>query len=478
MLRNLSYRFKVPLMLSVTILLTAVVVTLVLTWRAYDDLRDELFRNAAEVGAVLSNTLPTALKHDDLWNAYQILGAAVSSSDKGGERLLIVLDKSQRVYVSNDPERFPTLSALRLHGSEFARVEHAVASGHSLKPYAFEHPDNERIFVIVPLLDDGVAVGILIVGYLRSVFIPRFYAIVQGVVFSSLAVLAILLPVGWYLGKRMVTPLARLADGLREIGRQPLEQIHCPVYDGDDEIGQLGARFQHMLQGLQEKQRLEQQVVASQRLAAVGRLAAGVAHEINNPLGGMLNAINTFKHHGHADTITKRTLSLLERGLAQIQDTVSALLVEARPQSHPLTPQDVDDVHMLLQPDARKKALKVGWHNGLKAALPLPSTEIRQVLINLSLNAVQAAPRSTVVDCRIEHKREQLQITVKNQGNSIVPTQTDRLFEPFVHDNPAGNGLGLWVTYQIVRQMRGQITVKSEDGHTCFTVHLPLESAA
>jgi signal transduction histidine kinase len=231
-----------------------------------------LFRNAAEVGAVLSNTLPTALKHDDLWNAYQILGAAVPSSDKGDERLLIVLDKSHRVYVSNDPERFPTLSALRLHGSEFARVEHAVASGHSLKPYAFEHPDNERIFVIVPLLDDGVAVGILI-------------AIVQGVVFSSLAVLAILLPVGWYLGKRMVTPLARLADGLREIGRQPLEQIHCPVYDGDDEIGQLGARFQHMLQGLQEKQRLEQQVVASQRLAAVGRLAAGVAHEINNPLG-------------------------------------------------------------------------------------------------------------------------------------------------------------------------------------------------
>jgi signal transduction histidine kinase len=332
--------------------------------------------------------------------------------------------------------------------------------------------------VIVPLVDDGVAVGTLIVGYSRSLFLPRFYGIVQRVALSSLAVLAILLPVGWYLGKRMVTPLARLANCLGEMGRKPLDQIRCPVHDGRDEIGQLGTRFQQMLQELREKQRLEQQMVASERLAAVGRLAAGVAHEINNPLGGMLNAISTFRQHGRQDAITEKALSLLERGLAQIRDTVSALLVEARPESHALTPRDVDDILMLLQPDANKKALQVTWDNGLTEPLPLPSTLIRQVLMNLSLNAVQAAPRGSVVDCRIRRDQHLLCIEIENEGDGIPREQTHALFEPFVHQNPTGSGLGLWVTYQIVQQLNGEISVKSEAGHTCFTVQLRLEAAA
>ena len=176
--------------------------------------------------------------------------------------------------------------------------------------------------------------------------------------------------------------------------------------------------------------------------------------------------------------MTEKTLSLLERGLKQIGDSVSALLVEARPESRALTPQDIDDVHTLVKPDAQKRAIRLHWSNNLQGAFTLPSTPVRQVLINLSLNAVQAAPDGGTVTCGIDQEQDCLHIRVDNEGADIPSEQLNRLFEPFVHHNPSGSGLGLWVTYQIVQQLHGDIAVKSAKGHTRFSVRLPLEIAA
>jgi signal transduction histidine kinase len=478
MLGDISYRFKVPLMLSASIVLTGLVVSLALIWRAYGDLRDDLFQNAVDVGGVLSNTLPGALKHDDLWQAYRILAAAESAGTSGSARNLIVLDEEYRVYVSNRPRSFPVLSELGAQGPELARVEGFVQAEASLKPYVFDRPENEYFYVIIPLVDDDVALGTLIMGYSRTLFLPRFYSIVKRVTYSSLIVLAVLLPFGWYLGNRAVMPLTKLAKCLGKVGRQPLEEVQCSVAEGKDEIGQLGTSFRQMLQELREKQRLEHRMVASERLAAVGRLASAVAHEINNPLGGMLNAIRTFRHHGRSDDVTEKTLLLLERGLGQIGETVAALLVETRSESHALTPQDIDDVYTLLQPDAQRRSIHLRWKNGLRNALSLPSTQVRQILINLSLNAVQATPEGGTVLCDIQKERNYLHIHVDNEGEPIPPERVNRLFEPFVQHNPSGSGLGLWVTYQIVQQLNGKIAVNSDGGHTCFTVQLPLELAA
>jgi signal transduction histidine kinase len=286
--------------------------------------------------------------------------------------------------------------------------------------------------------------------------------------------MAVLLPIGWYLGDRMVRPLIQLANCLGRVGRQPLEQIQCTLHEGSDEIGQLGVRFHQMLHELEQKQRLETQMVAAERLAAVGRLAAGVAHEINNPLGGMLNAISTYRRHGSADPVAEKTFGLLERGLQQIRDTVSALLVEARASSHDLTPQDVDDVATLLRPDAQKRAVRLSLENSLAAPLPVPASPVRQVLINLSLNAVQATPAGGAVHCRIHSGEGRLAIEVDNEGETIPAERLRHLFEPFVHHNPAGHGLGLWVTYQIIQQLQGRIDVESQAGCTRFTVLLPV----
>lgn len=477
-LGNLSYRYKVPMMLSATILLTGIVVSIALTWRTFADLRADLFRNAVEVGSVLSNTLPAALKHDDLWLAYQIIGAAKVDGESESERLLIVLDDEYRVYVSNRPDLFPVMSELRTQGEQLAKVEREVKRRPTLTPYSLELPDSDHIFTVIPMIDDGIAIGTLLIGYPRSLFLPRFLGIVRRVAYSSLIVLAVLLPIGWYLGNRAVKPLSQLAHCLGRVGSAPLEAVDCQLEEGRDEIGQLGVSFRQMLLELREKEQLEQEMVASERLAAIGRLAAGVAHEINNPLGGMLNAINTYRRHGVPDELAGRTLSLIERGLNQIGDTVSALLVEARSESHRLTPQDIDDVYMLLQPDVQRRSIRLGWENCLDTTVGLPSTQVRQVLINLALNAVQATTDRGDVSCRVETSGRLLRIAVANSGDEIGPEQMQRLFEPFTHFNEEGSGLGLWVTYQIVKQLDGRIDVARREGRTVFSVDLPLRTAA
>jgi signal transduction histidine kinase len=174
--------------------------------------------------------------------------------------------------------------------------------------------------------------------------------------------------------------------------------------------------------------------------------------------------------------VTSRTISLLERGLTQIKETVAALLVEARMESHALTREDLEDIRTLVAPEAGKKHLRIQWRNEIHGPIPLPSTPVRQVLINLLLNAVQAASERGHVRGQVAVDSRTLGIDVENDGRPLSARQREHLFEPFLGDS--GSGLGLWVTYQIVQQLKGEIDVDCGAGLTRFKVRLPLEHSA
>jgi signal transduction histidine kinase len=232
-----------------------------------------------------------------------------------------------------------------------------------------------------------------------------------------------------------------------------------------------------MLQELEEKKSMQKQMLASERLAAIGRLTAGISHEINNPLGGMLNAISTYKKHGSGDAMTMKTLSLLERGLLQIRETVGALLVEARLESHALTRQDFEDARTLVTPEAQGKSAQLLWSNEIVDPLPLPSTQVRQILLNLLLNAVTAVEHKGRLECSIARVNGSLRMAIANDGRQISRERLDHLYEPFAAQNDeaaGGSGLGLWVTYQLVQQLNGSIVADSQPAGTTFTVELPI----
>lgn len=482
--RDLSFRYKIPLRGTLLVVITAVMVTGGILLREYEQIRQDLYASAGNMGRVLAKTLITPLRHDDTWRAYEIISTPLqqegaSQGNPLNADLLVVLDARQRIYVSTRPTHYPILVMLSQVRPEYAALEQAIAEYKDDAPVVREIDGLNVFHLIAPIRAEDALLGYLVIEYPKSLFLPRFLDIVERALLVTLIVLALILPVSWYWGRRMADPLVNLAKCIGKVGPDIPEPDLCDLYESRDEIGLAGTQLRQMLAELRNKQTLEREVMANERLAAVGRLSAGIAHEINNPLGGMLNAISTYKRHAQPDTLAAaKTLSLIERGLLQVKQTVAALLVEARVESHALRCQDVEDIHTLIVHDAQKKHLTLHWENGMTDSAPLPSTQIRQILLNLLLNAVQASPDGGHLECHIDCLDDMLHLRIINEGEPISPQRMEHLFEPFAGSSGSGHGLGLWVTYQLVQQLNGGIEVASGTEHTCFTITLPYRTAA
>ena len=473
---DLSLRQKLPLWGGLLIVVTAVVVTGSNLAQTRENIKKNMLLRSETLGRSLARTLYSAMSQDDVWRAYEIISFLTKAEERHPSFQLdsiVLLDAEDRVYVSTRPRTYPIQTGLAELGPEFARLRGSLAgSGGRLVEQESEH-----ILLAIPLVAEGVTLGTLVMVHPADYYRASFDRIVARTAWTTLAVLLILLPVTWFWGRRMASPLSLLTHRMAELGQRLPAPLPDRIYPHADELGRLFQVYDQMRQELADKEALERQVLKSDRMAALGRLTASIAHEINNPLGGLLTALDTLKRHGNHDPVLDRVVPLLERGLHQIKDIVAALLVEAKAKSRPLTHQDVDDVHTLLAQEAKKKGVSWDWRNDLTEEFALPATLVRQVLINLLLNAVQAAGEGETggghVQVGIERHANRLRIEVENNGRAIPPELREHLFEPFTGMNEDGHGLGLWITYQIVQQLGGRIDVDSQAGRTRFVVELP-----
>lgn len=481
MLFNLSLRYKLPLWGSALIVVTALTLSASFMAQAWDDLQHDLQRSSQALGLTLARSLFPILLHDDLWRAYETVSAPMqlgAEPDATRPESIVVLDRERRVYVSTNPERHPVLTPLADLGSDYRDLDRALQPSAPAASFTWDNAGSPHLFVIVPVANDEVRLGTLIVSHEKMAPLPRFLGLAGRALLITLLVLAVLLPINWYWGGRMTRPLTLIAARMNRIGRGIPEPLDPALYPYRDELGEMFRAYGTMVDELRAKESLEKSMVHSERLAALGRLSAGVAHEINNPLAGMLTAVDTLKQRPDLDPRVLRTVDLIERGLAQIRDTVRALLVEAKASGRALTPSDIDDVRSLLHTQAERKSLRVDWHNGLHGQVALPANLVRQVLINLLLNAIQAALPGGHVGCVVEQSGDGLRLTVRNDGAPLTGEQLDHLFEPFMTGRESGHGLGLWVSYQIVQQLGGTISAANDAGQVQFEVRLPPEKPA
>jgi two-component system NtrC family sensor kinase len=477
MIRNLSFRYKIPLRSSLLIAITAISVSASLMYGGYYDLEDDALQNADRTSRILVYSLKPLLLNDDVWRSYETINSPMQST--GGKKAnyideILILNPRQQVYVSTNPKQFPVRSEFALINPKLNQLSSVISASLVDTPKSVEIAEAGKSYMVTPIISDGVLLGTLVIGYSNSMFLPHFYDIAWRSIVTTLIVSAVLLPLSWFWGWRMSIPLTQLSDSMARVGAEtPLpDPDEFDLYESRDEVGQMGNALKRMVSDLKNKENLEKQMLFSERLAAVGRLTAGIAHEINNPLGGMLNTINTAKKHGTSDPQMQKTISLLERGLLQIKVIIGALLVEAKFQNHPLTVQDIEDTRTLVLTNVRNKSTELIWENDILETLPLPSTMVRQVLINLLLNAIQAS--DAYVNCHVYGDSTNLFMVVKNDGKHIDSEQMGYLFEPFATWREDGLGLGLWMTYQIISQLNGLITMQSQPGETIFTVTLPL----
>lgn len=476
---DLSFRYKIPLWGSLLILLTALVITLSFSIESYRGLKHDMTHSSEALGWTLAKTIYPYLVHDDVWHAFELVnapyhGATESGSDFQAEGM-IVFNQRNQVFVSSQPERYPLLANMGQMPGAFPDLVEALAGARDDTPIILEQPGSSMMLLAIPIISDNVMLGSLVMMFPTSKLWLRYFSLVKRAAFITLVILAVLLPINWYWGQRMAVPLVMLAQRLGTMRQHLPSKIEPNLYAYDDELGRLFKAFGVMLEELREKESMERLMIQSDRMAIIGRLTAGIAHEINNPLGGMLNAIDTLKRHGSPDTLTERTISLLDRGLEQIRETVAALLVQTKLKSRNLLPQDVEDVLTLIVHQAQNKGLRVESRINMAGELAVPSTLARQIMINLLINAIQAAGEQGRVVFETVEVFGQLHITVSNNGKEIAPDQMKYLFEPFNPLSESGHGLGLWVTYQIVQQLGGQISASSQDGITRFDVVIPLE---
>ncbi len=475
---NLSFRYKIPLWGGALILISVLAVSAAMMFKAYEDLKEDVRISAEGLGGILTKTLFSPLLHDDVWRAFEQVNAAFHGRKPGNPiqpELIFVVGPVGQIMVSSAPAELPMLASLETLGpgyAELARVLDRPIPGESI---SHDPGGIRRVFFAFPIREESAQAGTLVLAYSKDVFLPRFRGhALYGALIGAL-VLAVLLPLNWYWGQRMARPLVNLA---RRMGRAVHGGQEDPIRDSypyQDELGQLFLAYDAMLVEMREKTMLERELLQTERLTAIGRLASGIAHEVNNPLGGMLMALDTLRERGALPEHAMKTMGMLERGLKQIQEIVAALLVQARDQSRPLTEQDLDDVHTLIHPQVLKKSQRLNWRTGLPKDARPPAAACRQVLINLLLNAVQATSEGGRIDVVLEARDGGLSLRVSNQAAPIPPDRLEHLFEPFVSGREGGHGLGLWVTYQIVRQLGGRIDATCEDGEVRFEIWLPME---
>ncbi|HUW51733.1 MAG TPA: HAMP domain-containing sensor histidine kinase [Sulfuricella sp.] len=480
---DLSFRYKIPLWGSMLIIVTAIAVSASMIVDTYDELKEDLIIDSDTLARSLTSNLFPALLHDDTWRAFEIISTAIDSpySDWPGQaqaEAILVVDNALNIVVSTHPKMAPISTDISELSPEYAALADQISQMGEHPSQAIELPGSNRFYYITPISRGNAHLGTLIIVYPQGVFMPRFFDIAWHGLSVGSFILAILLPLNWYWGRRMTLPLLLLASRMSKTSGKWPADLEPDLYTHRDELGQLFEAYHLMLEELKAKESLEKQMEQSERLAALGQLAAGIAHEVNNPLGGMLTAIDTLKRHGNVDPRTMKTIALLERGLTQIRDTVGALLVEAKLKSRNLLPQDIEDVQTLITPLANKKAIYITWHNSLDGDIPLPATLVRQILINLLLNAVQAATQQGEVLFDIHVMDGNLRVVVENNGKTLSPEQISHLFEPFSPLSRDGHGLGLWVTYQIVHQLGGHVEVEKESNdYMRFTVEIPMGGA-
>lgn len=327
----------------------------------------------------------------------------------------------------------------------------------------------------------GEVVGILYVGARQAAFsrlVNSFNERVALVAFGTiLGTLLLAVPVSRAV-TRPLQELRELAEANRRVAHGDMS-VRVPVRAGGD-VGELANSFNAMLDELQATQ---DQLVQSEKLASLGQLAAGVAHELNNPLATVLLFSDILLHECGPDDPRRTDLELIAKETRRCKGIVAALLDFARQNQVAAQPTNLNTlIQQVLQVEQKRLGdVPITMVAELDPRLPeieADPNQMHEVIANLVSNAVEAMPMGgKLIICTRPGPNGMITLEVSDTGMGITAEDQAKLFVPFFTTKPVGKGtgLGLAIVYGIIKMHRGQVTVRSQVGKgATFTVLLPV----
>lgn len=288
---------------------------------------------------------------------------------------------------------------------------------------------------------------------------------------------------GFWLMRRLLAPLRLLETALaRAAAGDPRPIGAVAGVAANPRLHALIRAYDAMTSALLERAQLRIAQAERLRAADLGRLAATVAHEVRNPLAGMLNAIDTARRFPDNREAVASSLDLVERGLAAISRVVDTTLSVHRPPAggKPVDAVDFEDLARLLGPAAARRGVRLDWSAAIDERLGIDATVVRQVVLNLALNAVAAARPNGRVAVAAVSTPAGLELTVEDDGEGLDPTVVERL-ETLDLDwiDTSEGGIGLGVVMRAVASLGGRIetTRRQDPPATVIRVTLPDGSA-
>ena len=408
----------------------------------------------------LSTALLPAMIRRDPWEAFDALDRSRTRYRGVGALRVLVMLSDVTVLASSDPIRHPL--------------------GAAAPAEAIPTPMPLQVGAATSWIHRAVSEGGVPIGHISAeVDITALASERRATLLALLGVNATLTLVfailGWLLVQRMLRPVLRLSEHLGRATDGRLDPIPgAELPPADTEAGRAFRRYNAAATAIAEREALLNRLAEEERRALVGRYASAMAHEVNNPLGGLFNAVRMIQRHGDDPERRLRAASLLERGLTGIHNIVRASLILWRGEAdtRPVSVADIDDLRLLIESEARRRDVILDWHQTMEGSFPAPAQAVRQIALNLLLNACAASPPGGRITVRADAADGLLTLFVGDEGPGLPAEARRLLLDGQTEQVPQAGGLGLWTVVRLVRELNAELQLADPPG-THISIRIP-----
>jgi two-component system NtrC family sensor kinase len=415
--------------------------------------------------------------------SFEKLKESIRAKKVGASGYIYCMDSKGTFTIHPDSEGKNLINARDLNGNSFIKEMCGKKSGWIRYPWKNSGDKSARMKIVRYDYFEPWD-WIVAVGSYEDEFYQEATKIKTRILFSMALLILVVGLVATALVFRALTvftsPITHMMSVIKRVKRGNLNERMS--VSGGDELAEMGSAFNRMTDIIQRNKEIESNLAQQGKMASLGILSSGVAHEINNPLGIILGYAGYLEGKMSEDDPNYQYIHEIKRESKRCKKIVQDLLSYARTPRPTLEPTDINDLLQQIIDFAANHTDMRGITISTNLAVGLPPVELdgdqmRQVTINLILNAGGAMPDGGTLTVTTEAVDERhVRVSFADSGSGIPVENLDKIFEPFYTTKARGTGLGLAITRQIIEQHQGEIHIDSTVGTgTRVTVTLPIE---